>query len=82
MRLYQGNGAYQEATLLSTDGPVYEINGQIHMGHPGQVVLPALPENLVSKPTLVWLLRNTAAGRPAGRGLVPHRAASAGRRTT
>jgi len=61
VRLYQSNGAYQEATLLSTNGPVYEINGQIHMGHYGQVVLPALPENLVSKPTLVWLLRNAKA---------------------
>ena len=59
VRLYQSNGSYQEATLLSTNGPIYEINGQIHMGHSGQVVLPALPENLVSKPTLVWLLRNS-----------------------
>ena len=62
VRLYQSNGAFQEATLLSTRGPVYDINGQIHMGHFGSVVLPALPENLVSKPTLAWLLRNT---RPA-----------------
>ncbi len=61
VRLYQSNGTYQDATLLSTNGPVYEINGQIHMGHFGQVVLPALPENLVSKPTLVWLLRNAKA---------------------
>ena len=61
VRLYQSNGSYQEATLLSTNGPVYEINGQIHMGNFGQVVLPALPENLVSKPTLVWLLRNARA---------------------
>src|SRR5882724_5624858 len=61
VRLYQSNGTYQEATLLSINGPVYEINGQIHMGHQGQVVLPALPENLVSKPTLVWLLRNARA---------------------
>ena len=61
VRLYQSNGTYQDATLLSTNGPIYEINGQIHMGHSGQVVLPALPENLVSKPTLVWLLRNTKA---------------------
>src|SRR6266496_2987121 len=61
VRLYQSNGTYQEATLLSTNGPVYEINGQIHMGHHGQVVLPALPDNLVSKPTLVWLLRNAKA---------------------
>src|SRR5215468_5470443 len=41
VRLYQSNGSYQDATLLSTNGPIYEINGQIHMGHPGQVVLPA-----------------------------------------
>src|SRR5436853_5582909 len=61
VRLYQSNGTYQEVTLLSTNGPVYEINGQIHMGHYGQVVLPALPDNLVSKPTLVWLLRNARA---------------------
>jgi hypothetical protein len=62
VRLYQSNGTFQEATLLSTRGPVYDINGQIHMGHFGSVVLPALPEDLVSKPTLAWLLRNT---RPA-----------------
>jgi len=61
VRLYQGNGSYLEATLLSTNGPVFEINGQIHMGHYGTVVLPALPENLVSQPTLVWLLRNDKA---------------------
>ena len=43
VRLYQGNGSYLEATLLSTDGPVYDINGEIHMGHHGQLVFPALP---------------------------------------
>jgi hypothetical protein len=59
VRLYQGS-SWIEATLLSTNGPVFEINGQIHLGHHGQMVLPALPENLVSKPTLVWLLRNQA----------------------
>ncbi|HZP36803.1 MAG TPA: DUF4139 domain-containing protein [Methylomirabilota bacterium] len=62
VRIYQGTGTYQEAVLLSTRGPVFDIQGQIHMGHVGQVVLPALPDNLVSKPTLGWLLRNT---RPA-----------------
>ena len=61
VRLYQSNGTYQDAKLLSTNGPVYEINGQIYMGHPGQVVLPALPENLVSKPTLMWFLRSAKA---------------------
>jgi len=61
VRLYQSDGTYHEATLLSTNGPVFEINGQIHMGHYGRLVLPSLPENLVSKPTLVWLLRNQTA---------------------
>ena len=61
VRLYQNDGTYHEATLLSTNGPVFEINGQIHMGHYGRLVLPSLPENLVSKPTLVWLLRNQTA---------------------
>jgi len=61
VRLYQTDGTFHEATLLSTNGPVFEINGQIHMGHYGRLVLPALPDNLVAKPTLVWLLRNQTA---------------------
>src|SRR5215475_7007360 len=28
------------------------------MGHYGRLVLPSLPDNLVAKPTLVWLLRS------------------------
>jgi len=61
VRLSQGNGAFLEGTLLSVNGPVYEINGQIYTGHFGNLVFPSLPENLVSKPTLVWLLRNQKA---------------------
>jgi hypothetical protein len=61
VRLYNSDGTYHEATLLTTNGPVFDINGQIHLGHYGRVVLPALSENLVAKPTLVWLLRNQAA---------------------
>src|SRR5437879_2508520 len=58
VRLYDGDGAYHEATLLATNGPVFEINGQIYLGSPGRLVLPSLPDNLVATPTLVWLLRN------------------------
>src|SRR5437773_8639861 len=58
VRLYQGDGTYHEATLLSTNGPIFEINGAIHMGQYGRLVLPSLPENLVAQPTLVWLLKN------------------------
>ncbi len=60
VRLYQSNGSSLEATLLSTEGPVYDINGKLHVGHHGQIVFPSLPENLVSKPTLMWLLRNAS----------------------
>jgi hypothetical protein len=62
VRLYQSDGTFHEAKLLSTAGPVFEINGQIHLGYAGRMVLPSLPENLVAKPTLVWLLRNQTGG--------------------
>jgi hypothetical protein len=61
VRLYQGDGTFHEAKLLSTNGPIFEINGQIHMGQYGRLVLPSIPENLVAQPTLVWLLRNRCA---------------------
>jgi hypothetical protein len=61
VRLYQGDGTFHEARLLSTAGPVLEINGQIHLGYSGRLVLPSLPDNLVARPTLVWLLRNQTA---------------------
>jgi len=61
VRLYQGDGTWHEATLLSTNGPVFEINGRIHLGHHGRLVLPSLPENLVARPTLVWLARSRSA---------------------
>jgi hypothetical protein len=62
VRLYQGDGTYHDARLLTTRGPVFEINGQIHLGHYGRMVLPSLPENLVANPTLAWLLRNQTTG--------------------
>jgi hypothetical protein len=58
VRLYQSDGTFHEARLLAKNGPVFEINGQIHLGYSGRMVLPALPDNLVARPTLVWLLRN------------------------
>jgi len=59
------NGAAPvKARLLSTNGgPIYEIDGEIHMGQPGQVVLPGIPGDLISRPTLVWRLDNQGASR-------------------
>jgi len=65
----QSNGTYQEATLLSTNGPIYRDHGQIHMAHSGQLVLPALPEPRL-KPTLSGCCA-TPARRPSGSKLVP-----------
>jgi len=49
------------ALLLSNNqGQIYKINNEIFLGHPGYKVLPELPENLIAKPTLVWLYENAA----------------------
>lgn len=69
VKLYQMN-PYTEreqlvtATLLSNNGgPIFKIGDEITYGHPGRIIFPSIPENLHSKPTLVWLLRNNL-GRP------------------
>lgn len=50
----------QTATLLSVNGgPVYKVGEQIYLGYPGNVVLPEIPENLVSRPSLVWTLNSS-----------------------
>ena len=48
-----------EGVLLSNNqGPIYQVGDEIFLGHPGTVVLPEIPEDLISKPSLVWLLDN------------------------
>ena len=65
VKLYQKN-PYTEreeiltATLLSNNGgPIFKIGNEITFGHPGRIIFPGVPENLISKPTLVWLLENS-----------------------
>jgi hypothetical protein len=64
VKLYQKNPYTEreevvDATLLSNNsGPIYRIGNEITFNHPGRVILPGLPESLISKPTLVWLLDN------------------------
>jgi hypothetical protein len=41
-------------------GYVYEMDGKIAVNPPGRVVLPELPEGLIARPTLVWMLENGA----------------------
>ena len=61
---YTGQEQIVTATLLSTNGsPVYQVGNEIYVGLPGRVILPHLPDNLLAKPTLVWLLRGGIAGK-------------------
>jgi len=53
------NFSQVDAELLSVnESPVYKVGRDIYLGHPGQVVLPDIPENLIAKPTLIWILQN------------------------
>jgi len=48
------------ATLLSNNGgPIFKIGDEITFGHPGRIIFPGVPENLIPKPTLLWLLENS-----------------------
>ncbi|MBF0558305.1 MAG: DUF4139 domain-containing protein [Nitrospirae bacterium] len=51
------------AELLANNGgePVFRINDDITFGYPGRLIFPKVPENLISKPTLVWSLDNKMA---------------------
>lgn len=56
---FQDRKEVVDAILLSNnEGPIYKINEEIFIGHPGTQVLPKLPENLIAKPTLTWIYEN------------------------
>ena len=58
---YQDRKDVVEATLLSNNnGPIYQVGGEIYLGHPGYQVLPEIPENLIAQPTLTWTYANDA----------------------
>jgi hypothetical protein len=52
----------KQAEVLSVEGgTVLRIDGQITANFAGRFAFPAVPENLVQKPTLVWLVASAAA---------------------
>jgi hypothetical protein len=54
-----------KGTLISSSfsgGLVAEINGKIEINPAGRLVLPSLPEGLILKPQLEWLVENIKAG--------------------
>jgi hypothetical protein len=68
VRLRSENNSTKEenvtATLLANnEGPVWKVGNQIVTGMGAdRLIFPEMPENLYSKPTLVWLLQNEHAG--------------------
>jgi len=59
----QGKEDAFDAEVLSVNGgqSVMKINGEITYDFPGRIAFPEIPENLIAKPTLVWLLESGAA---------------------
>ena len=46
-----------QAEVISVNGgPILRIGDEITFNYPGRFAFPELPENLMAKPTLVWLL--------------------------
>jgi len=68
VRLVTENNSTKEVTVKATllalnEGPVWKVGNEIITGMGAdRYVFPDLPENLYSKPTLVWLLDNSRAG--------------------
>lgn len=52
--------------LSNSNGRVLQSDGKILINPPGNPVLTALPEGLLTKPTLVWKLNSTKAGSHDG----------------
>lgn len=51
------------ATLLANNEnqPVFQIGKDITFNHPGRILFPEIPKDLISKPSLIWLLDNQTA---------------------
>jgi len=54
---YNGGGRGDDGS----GGPVFKIGDQITYGYPGRISFPEVPKNLISKPTLVWMLESKEA---------------------
>lgn len=57
---YTGKEEIVTALLLSNNnGPVFKMGDEITFNHPGRIIFPKLPDDVVSKPSLLWLLKNS-----------------------
>jgi hypothetical protein len=60
---YRPQGQYGGGlNYVSTGGMIAEVNGKIEINPDGRLILPSLPEGLILKPQLDWLVSSTRAG--------------------
>ncbi len=52
--------------LSNSGGRVLQVGDKILVNPPGNPILPALPEGLLTRPTLVWKLKSSKAGEHQG----------------
>jgi len=56
-----GREEAHDAEVLSTHGgTVLRIGDEITFGYPGRIGFPEIPDNLIARPSLVWLLESNA----------------------
>jgi hypothetical protein len=56
----EGRDEEKEAEVLAVQqGTVLRMGNEVTFGVPGRMAFPEVPANLISKPTLVWLLEST-----------------------
>ncbi len=60
--IQEDGGRITGKLLGMSAGPVFEVGGEIVFEVPGRIALPALPENLRARPTLVWRARTQRSG--------------------
>jgi hypothetical protein len=63
-KLLSSGWQQDDGNQYSTTGQmIAEVNGKIELAPEGRLVLPSLPEGLILKPQLEWLLNNTLSGK-------------------
>jgi hypothetical protein len=51
-----------DAELLSVaEQPILRLNGEVTFGYPARFAFPQVPDNLIAKPTLMWLVASKQA---------------------
>ena len=60
---FSGTQGALEAELVSHhQGPIYRIGNEIHIGHPGRMVLPEIPDHFMDQASLLCKISTRSAG--------------------